>query len=295
MVNDNNYKCAKRVSGITVLANLVLAILKISAGIFGKSNAILADGVHSLSDIMSTIGALIGLKASKKPEDVEHPYGHEKLEPIVAMLLSGILLITALFIGYGGIMSIIHRHDIMPSRIAMYTAIISIITKEWMYRYTIRVAIKIDSTVLKSDAWHHRSDAFSSIAALIGIIGARYGIYVLDPIASIIVCVIIVKVAIEIYLKSVQQVIDESADQKTLEQIRRVCLNVPGVYLIDDLKTRKHGNRLYVDIEISVEASSSLKTAHDIAEKVHTSIEDSNSKIKHCTVHVNPAIIPCKD
>jgi len=250
----------------------------------------IADSIHSLSDVLSTIAVMVGLKLAKQPADEDHPYGHEKMEPIVAKILASILLITALLIGFNGIKIIINGTTVIPARIAVYAAILSIIVKEWMYRYTIKGAKKIDSSALMADAWHHRSDAFSSIGTLIGIIGARMGYPILDPIAALVICILITKVAIDIYKQAINQLVDHCADAKTIENIKSEIEKTNGVISIDELKTRISANRLYVDVEICVNRNLSVCEGHQIAESVHDSIESLDNRIKHCMVHVNPDI-----
>lgn len=285
---EQRYKIGKTISIITIILNIILAIGKIIAGVVGKSNAMLSDGVHSGSDVLSTVCVIIGLKLSKKPEDKEHPYGHEKFEPIVAKLLAFILATTALGIGYKAVKIMISGNLEVPGVIAIYGAVISIIVKECMYRYTVNGAKKINSSALLADAWHHRSDAFSSIGSLIGILGARFGYLILDPIASIVICIIILKVSFRIYIQSTNQLMDHSADKETIDSIIKDILGVEGVIRIDDLKTRVHATRIYVDVEISVNRELSICEAHEIAEKVHHKVEENTEEVKHCMVHVNP-------
>ncbi|GAB6149974.1 MULTISPECIES: cation diffusion facilitator family transporter [Clostridium] len=288
MNSEERYKVGNKISKITILLNLLLAIGKTIVGFIGKSSAMISDGVHSASDVLSTICVMIGLKLAKKPEDKRHPYGHEKFEPIVAKLLALILGITAVGIGYKAIKNIILGSYATPSVIAAYAAIASILIKEWMYWYTVKGAKKIQSSALMADAWHHRSDALSSVGSLIGILGARLGYLILDPIASIVICLVIMKVAIDIYIDATNQLMDCSADNETVNEILKSILNVDGVIKVDDLKTRVHATRLYVDVEISVDKDLSVSEAHEIAEKVHNKVEITTDKVKHCMVHVNP-------
>ncbi len=281
-------RVGQRISGTTLIINFVLFLVKILAGVIGQSSAMLADGFHSLSDMVSTIAVMIGLKISSKPQDETHPYGHEKLESITSKFLAVILFATAMFIGYGAIEKALLRNLSMPGLIALYAAILSILVKELMYRYTIRGARMIESSAMIADAWHHRSDALSSIGALIGIFGARLGILVLDPLASLVICVFVAKIAIDIYLRSIKELVDHAADKEVIDKIRNDILNVEGVLGIDDLKSRIHVNRLYVDVEIMVKNNIKVDEAHKIAEQVHLKVE-CNPKVKHCMVHVNPS------
>lgn len=285
---DDRNRIGQRISRVALLTNFVLSLAKIFAGVIGKSSAMVSDGFHSLSDMISTIAVMIGLKLSSKPPDETHPYGHEKLESVTAKFLAVVLFITALFIGYGAIGKIILREFTMPGLIALYAAIFSILVKEWMYRYTVKGARKIESSAMLADAWHHRSDALSSIGALIGIVGARLGFLILDPLVSLVICVFIAKVAVNIYLRSIKEIVDHAPDKEVIDQIRNNILSVKGVLGIDDLKSRIHVNRLYVDVEIRVRNDIKVDEAHEIAEEVHLKVE-SNPKVKHCMVHVNPS------
>ncbi|WP_313757130.1 cation diffusion facilitator family transporter [Tissierella sp.] len=283
-----NYKLGVRASWITVIINIILAIAKIFAGVLGSSNAMIADGVHTLSDILTTFVVLLGLKISSKEADNEHPYGHEKYESVFAKILSILLLITGVFIGYKSIIILINGNINTPKSIALIAAFLSIIVKEGMYWYTIKVARKIKSISMEADAWHHRSDAFSSIGTFAGVLGARLGFPALDPIAGIIVSVLVIKVGVELYVKSVKELVDESASEEVLKIIKEKAGSIDGVRGIKNLKTRVFGNKIYVDIEIFVDSNISVKAGHDIAEKVHDRLEAEISDIKHCMIHIEP-------
>ncbi|MBA2869561.1 cation diffusion facilitator family transporter [Methanococcus maripaludis] len=277
-----------KISKITIVANIGLSILKILAGVFGKSSALIADGMHSFSDILSTVVVMLGLKLSEKPADESHPYGHERIEPALTKILAVILLVTALMIFYCGLTTIIDGNYQIPENITIIAALISIFTKEWMYKYTKKGAEQIESSALLADAWHHRSDAFSSVGTLIGVVGAKLGYPILDPIASIVISLFIAKMAFEIYFKALNQLLDSAADSKTIDEIKKIILSVDGVIEIDVLKTRIHSNKIYVDVEISVNKDLSLIEAHNISENVHSKIESRLKRVKHCMVHVNP-------
>lgn len=283
-----DYKEGLRTSIITIIINVILAAIKIIAGIVGKSSAILADGVHTLSDVLTTVVSIIGLKVSSKKADASHPYGHEKYEPIFAKVISIFLALTGLFIGYEGIKILISGSIQIPGNIALMAALISIAAKEGMYRYTINTAKRIKSFTMEADAWHHRSDALSSIGTFIGVLGARLGFEILDPIAAIIVSIFIIKVGVDLYLKSIRGLVDEAADEHIVEKIEKIASSVKGVKSITELKTRNFGSRIYVDIDISVDGNITVKEGHDIAKVVHDLIEDKIDDVKHCMVHVEP-------
>ncbi|MCD6436221.1 MAG: cation transporter, partial [Clostridiales bacterium] len=235
-----------------------------------------------------TVIAYIGIKISVKEEDENHPYGHEKFEPILSKILALVLFITAFGIISKGYNNFRYKEVEITSNLAVYAAVVSIVVKEWMYHYTIKTAKQIKSSILKADAWHHRSDALSSVGAFIGIVGAKMGYSLLEPIATILIGLLIIKVGLSIYIESVKELTDTAADSETIDEIRRLILLVDGIEGIDLLKTRIHGSRLYVDLEISVDGNLSLFQSHDIAENVHDLLEKELPVIKHCMVHVNP-------
>lgn len=281
-------KIGYNISITTILINLALSLFKLFTGIIGRSNAMIADAIHSLSDVISTFAVMIGLHLAGRPDDEDHPYGHEKMEPVVAKMLAVILLVTALGIGYSGIQRIYAGNYEAPGIIALYAAFLSIAVKEWMYHYTVKGAKKIESAALMADAWHHRSDALSSVGALIGIGGARLGYRILDPVVSLVICVLIIKVSADIYLRSVNQLVDHAGDKQTIEDIRADIMGIEGVICINTLKTRVHADKLFVDVDVAVEGTLSVTEGHIIAEKVHDKIENGNYKVKHCMVHVDP-------
>lgn len=282
---------ANRVSFITIIGNVILSVVKFLAGIIAHSNAMISDSVHSASDVFSTIVVIIGIKLASKEADKEHPYGHERLECVAAIVLAMVLFITGLGIGAEALKNIAQGNysDLqVPGILALIAAIVSIVSKEGMYWYTRYYAKKIDSSALMADAWHHRSDAFSSIGALVGIGGARVGFPVMDSIASLVIFVFIVKAAYDIFKDAMDKMLDHSCDEETEKQIYDCVMKNEHVRGIDLLQTRIFGNKIYVDVEIQLYASYTLEEAHNIAETVHNAIEDNFPKVKHIMVHVNP-------
>ncbi len=275
------------VSKNTILVNTILGIIKVFAGIVASSNAMIADGIHSFSDVITTIGVIIGLKLSNKPDDKCHPYGHERIESISSLFLAIMLFGVAIAIGYSGIKNIAVGEIKNPGVLAIWAAILSIVVKEWMYFYTIKYANQLNSSSLRADAWHHRSDSFSSIGALIGIIGARMGLPVLDSVAAVIICIIIIKVAYDVLKQSINQLIDASADEKIINDINEKLRTIDGIRHIDNIKTRQHASKVYVDVEVSVDSKLTVEQGHDIAINIHHGVEE-NEYVKHCMVHINP-------
>lgn len=291
-VSENQFqKVANKVSLVSIAGNVGLSLMKLLAGIVAHSNAMISDAVHSASDVFSTIIVIIGIRLASKESDKEHPYGHERLECVAAIVLAMVLLITGIGIGYTAVSNIARGNYgelLVPGMLALIAAIVSIVSKEAMYWYTRFYAKKIDSSALMADAWHHRSDAFSSVGALIGIAGARMGYPIMDSIASLVIFVFIVKAAYDIFKDAVDKMVDHSCDEQTQNEIYTCVKNHKDVLGVDLLQTRVFGNKIYVDVEIEVNASYSLRDAHHIAESVHDMIEQTFPKVKHIMVHVNP-------
>lgn len=284
-------RVANRVSVITIVANVILSVFKLVAGIVAHSGAMISDAVHSASDVFSTFVVMIGIHMAAKDSDKEHPYGHERLECVAAIVLAMILFMTGLGIGikaFGNIISGDYEDLQVPGILALIAAIASIVVKEGMYWYTRHYAKKIDSGALMADAWHHRSDALSSIGALVGIGGARLGYPVMDSVASLVIFFFILKAAFDIFKDAMDKMVDHACDWETEEQMRDCVLAHEKVLSIDMLQTRIFGNKIYVDVEIQVNGDYTLREAHAIAEDVHNQIEQSFSKVKHIMVHVNP-------
>lgn len=290
-MDDEAKQIAMRVSVVTIICNLLLSFFKLAAGLLGHSGAMISDAVHSASDVFSTIVAILGINISKKKSDQNHQYGHDRLECVAAIVLAVILFLTGVGIGIGGIKNIISgiSEDIaVPGAIALAAAILSILIKEWMYWYTRKAAKKINSGALMADAWHHRSDALSSIGAFVGILGARMGYPILDPLASVVICLFIGKAASDIFRDAIDKMVDKSCDPETLGKMRSIILEQPGVQNIDLLQTRLFGPKIYVDIEIAADGNLTLREGHEIAQRVHDAMEKEFPLVKHCMVHVNP-------
>ena len=286
-----NEQIAMQVSANSIAVNLMLSIFKLIAGLMASSGAMISDAIHSASDVFSTIIVIIGVKISGKASDEDHPYGHDRFECVASIILAILLGVTGVGIGLTGVQKLTAGHYdtlAVPGVLALAAAVISIVVKEIMYWYTRNAAKKINSGALMADAWHHRSDALSSIGAFIGIFGARLGYPILDPIASIVICFMIAKASIDIFRDAIDKMVDHSCDAKTEESMKRENLKVPGVRRVDLLKTRLFGSKMYVDIEIAADGNISLRDAHDIAENVHHTIENKFKDVKHCMVHVNP-------
>lgn len=284
-------KTAMRVSAVSIFVNLALSLLKLLAGIIARSGAMVSDAVHSASDVFSTFAVIIGVKMSGKKSDAEHPYGHERMECVAAIVLAAVLAITGFGIGYSGVEKIIggsYGELEVPGVLALIAAVVSIVVKEWMYWYTRAAAKRINSGALMADAWHHRSDSLSSVGAFAGILGARMGFPILDPVASVVICVFIEKAAIDIFRDAVDKMVDKACPVELVNEMKSVISGQEGVCRVDDIKTRLFGSKIYVDVEIAVDGEKTLNEAHGISEEVHEAVEKEFENVKHCMVHVNP-------
>ena len=282
---------AIRVSIISVLVNLLLAAFKLAVGLIGNSAALVADAVHSASDVLTTLIVIVSLFISSRAPDADHEYGHQKYESLAALLLGLLLAQIGIEIGVTGIKALVsgsYKTAAAPTMLAVAAAAASIAVKEIMFHLTMAVAKRERSNALKADAWHHRSDALSSIGSLAGVLFAMNGMPVMDPVASLVICVFILKTAVDIIIDSAKALTDSSCDKKTEQQLLETVLAAPEVLSVDMLKTRVFGSGIYVDVEIGVSRSHSFEGAHGIAEAVHDKIEETFPTVWHCMVHVNP-------
>ncbi len=282
----------RKISFVGIAGNIVLSSFKLFAGIYGTSSAMVSDAVHSMSDVFATFIAMLGVKLSKRTADENHPYGHERLECLASLLLGVLLLVTGLGIGKVGLTNIFsgdYKNLTPPATIALIAAIVSIVTKEGMYWYTRYYAKLLNSSAFLADAWHHRSDAFSSIGSLVGIGGAMLGYPVLDSVTSVVICLFILKVAYDILKTAVNNMLDTSCGEEYDRKLKSFIDGQEGVVRVDMLRSRSFGNMVYVDLEMAVDGDIPLRQAHAIAERVHADVEAHFPEVKHIMIHINPA------
>lgn len=287
----NKSNAIVKISVASIIINIALTMFKLFAGIFSNSGAMVSDAVHSASDVISTVIVIIGAKMSQKDSDKKHPYGHERMECVAAIILAAILFFTGLMIGYGGLIKIVEGNYsslAIPGLLSLVAAVVSIIIKEAMYHATMVIAKRVNSSALKADAWHHRSDALSSIGSFVGIFTARLGFPVLDSVASVVICLFILKASVDIFRDAISKMTDQSCDEETIKKMSEEIFAQEGVLRIDQIRTRLFGDKIYVDIEISTDGNATLFSSHKIAQNVHDCIEEKFPTVKHCMVHVNP-------
>ncbi len=286
--SEDRFKIGARVSWGNMIANLGLVAFKLIAGIVGKSSAMVADAAHSASDLLATAVVIMSLRVSKRPADVDHPYGHGKAEPVAAKIVGLILIIAGCAIGSNSARKIAVGGYTEPGRIALVAAVVSIVVKEAMYRITAATAEAIESSAVMAEALHHRSDAYSSVGTFIGILGARLGVPVLDPIAGIVVAALIVKMGFEITRKSSDELMDAQADPDTLRAVQEAIDSVEGVSDVHYMAARRYGGYAHVDLRIGVDPSLSVVEGHNIAVAAEKAIKGVCPHVIGVMVHVDP-------
>ncbi|MFA7677098.1 MAG: cation diffusion facilitator family transporter [Candidatus Omnitrophota bacterium] len=284
-----------RVTWIGLLTNALLTVLKLIAGFLGRSSALVADGFHSLSDFATDIVILLGFRIVDKPADKDHDYGHGKFETLISVVIGLVLLFVGIKIFAGGLRKIVFSFSggalPRPGWITLWVAVISIVAKEWLYRYTIGVAVKVNSKAVVANAWHHRSDVFSSVGTVLGIGGAIVlGEHwrILDPLAAIVVCIFIFKVAVTIFLGSMGELLEASLNEETENKILEIVKSVPGVRFPHNMKTRTIGSDIAIDIHVKVDKDLSIVQAHDIATRVEEKLKKHFGEQTFISVHTEP-------
>lgn len=282
---------AFRISYINLAVNVVLAIVKLSVGYLAGSSALISDGVHSVTDVFSSIVVLVGITVSSRHSDKKHPYGHERMECVAAVILSVLVCVTGVGIGVSGIQTIMNGKQetaVSFGGVALAAALMSIVIKEIMFRYTRRAAMKSDSSALLADAWHLRTDALSSLGSFIGIGGANMGLWVLDPIAAVMISLLIIKAAVSIFGDSMKKMTDRSCDEVLQKAIETCVKDCAGVCEVRELKTRLFGNRVFVEVTVDVTGEMSCREAFAIANSTASTVCRRFEEVKDCAVHIHP-------
>lgn len=294
MAVDNRLAKAQFGAWVGIVGNLALAAAKLLIGWLAKSQALIADAVHSASDVVGSVAVLIGLRAADRPPDEDHPYGHGKAESVAAIIVSVLLALVGVEIGSASVKSLFAPLE-PPGMAAVWAAVGSMIVKEWMFRYKYNLGKKLNSPSLIANAWEHRSDVFSSFAALIGIGGAILGgrfdipwLLYLDPIAGIFVSALVLKMAYHIMMESIHNTLDHVLHEEETVELRRAIEAVPGVKRIDSFRAREHGHYQIVDVKIGVDPHITVEAGHRIAKQVKRELMAQFSAVRDVFVHVNP-------
>ena len=276
-----------KVTLIGTASNLILSIIKFAGGIIGHSAAMVADATHSVSDLLTDMIVLIMLKVGQKPKDEDHPYGHGKAETLGTTVVGFIIISVGIGLAYEAWEMIQSGIARIPEPLAAGTALISIFIKEWLFRYTRSVGEKSNNSLLLANAWHHRSDAISSIAALVGIIGAMLGFPALDPIAATMVAFMIMKVGYELTLGGFRDLMDTALNEKDTQSIQVAIDDVSGVLKSHDLRTRKIGGEILMDVHIQVDSDLTVTEGHEVAERVRRKLIKNYPNTQDVLVHVD--------
>ena len=276
-----------KVTLVGTASNLILSIIKFIGGIIGNSAAMVADAVHSISDLLTDLIVLITLKIGQKPKDDDHPYGHGKAESLGTTAVGFFIISAGVGLAYEAWDMIQSGISRIPEPLAAGTALISIFIKEWLFRYTRSVGKKSNSSLLLANAWHHRSDAISSIAALVGIIGAMLGFPALDPIAAAIVAFMIMKVGYELTLGGFRDLMDTALNEKDTQKLQTTIDNISGVIKSHDLRTRKIGGEVLMDVHILVDSDLTVTEGHEVADRVRRQLIKEYPNTQDVLVHVD--------
>jgi len=287
-VYSHNYKVGEKGAWLGVATNVLLFGVKLAAGIVGRSQAMIADAFHTASDAVTSIAVLVGFKIASKPADTHHPYGHGRAESIAAKLVSIVLIAVGFRIAYDSAHILIQHEMHEPGIIALLVAILSIAVKEMTFRKVIRMGSEINSSSLKADAYHHRSDAFSSVAALIGIAGARMGYRFMDPLAGIIVAGFIIKVGVDVFHQAYDELMDAAPPDELKLKISRIVSDVPGVREVKKIMVRKAGIDFFYEITIGIDSDISVMKGHGITVAIRRKIFSEMPEVKDVIVHAEP-------
>lgn len=288
-MQETRYTTSKRVTLVSIYFNIFLSVIKIVFGYLGHSEAVIADGVHSISDIATDVLIIVAAKFGSKLPDEEHPYGHGRIETIISIIVALLVAAVGALIMYNAIHSLIAGEpSVHPGWIAAAVAFIAVLSKEWLYHYTLAAGKRVNSNLLRANAWHNRSDAFVSLIVLVGVLGAMLGYPYMDPIAALIVGVFILKTTAEMIWQSISELIDSAVDEKTLQKIKHCILSIEGVNSIHQLRTRSLGGSIFVDVHVLVNAFISVSEGHFIGEKVRSALLKNLTHVADVTVHIDP-------
>lgn len=294
-MRDAREKTIYKVTAVGSIVNIVLTVFKFIGGIVGKSSAMIADAVHSLSDLITDLIIIVFVRTASKPVDRSHEYGHGKFETLATLIIGGILIAVGLGIMIAGIRDCINIFDgklgDRPGMIALIAAVVSIVLKEAVFHYTFVKGRKINSPILIANAWHHRSDSYSSIASLLGVGGSMFlGEHwrILDPLAAILVSLYICKTAFDVIKPSADELLEKSLPPETEKEIRDILNSVPGIEGVHKLKTRKIGNQIAIEVHTNMDGKMPLEEAHRLASKAEYKLKKRYGTKTHVGIHMEP-------
>lgn len=279
-------RALNRVTLLAAIVNSLLVVVKSAAGLLGGSSVLIADAAHSLSDLATDVVAFLSLRVAAKPPDEEHPYGHGRYETVGTAILGLVLLGVAVAIAWEA--SSRFAESVVPARITLWVAGLSIVPKEWLYQITVRAGRRLESPLVVANAWHHRSDALSSVAALAGIAGARMGFPILDPAAAVVVAAMIAMMAVSLLAGAIREVTDTALQRDMLRDLGAGIRRLPGVVSLHELRARRMGPRVLVDLHVQVDAATTVSDGHQVAERVRQFVFREHRGISEVLVHIDP-------
>lgn len=288
MSKKSRYQQAKKITLIGTVTTAFIAFIKIVAGFLFHSHGLVADGFHSIADLLTDFMVLIGAKYGNQDADDTHPYGHQRIETATTLMLSLFLILAGAGIAWDAILEVIHQQHNIPKMLALPIAILSIIANEILFQYTLVVGNKINSSLIIANAWHRRSDAASSLVVCIGIMGSFWGYKGFDAIAAIIVSIMIIKMGWDYGWNSIKELVDTAIDPITTQKIQSIIAKTNGVQKIHQLRSRSMGSDTFIDVHIQVSPWISVSEGHYIAQHVHNKLMSKIKTIKDVTVHVDP-------
>jgi cation diffusion facilitator family transporter len=283
----------KQIRNVTILglaANIVLSVVKLCIGLWGNSQAVIADALHSFSDTSSDLVILFGVRYWTAPPDEDHPFGHQKIESFISIIIGLILIFVAFGIGYSGVTAFLARKQPQLTWIVVVGPLLSIIIKEYLFKITYKTGIQVNSPSVKANAWHHRTDALSSIPVLVAVMGSLIDprLFFLDQLGAIIVCAFIIKVGLKILFSNVNDLLDTGISKARLNELENHIRTLGGVKGVHNMRTRKLANYIFIDLHLEVDGSLSVTQGHDISEQVKQALIEKHPKIIDVMVHLEP-------
>ncbi len=286
---DQQARAARNVTLVGLIVNAINGMVKLFVGFVANSYALIADGIHSLSDMFSDVLVLVASHYGRQEPDKDHPYGHDRYETLATLILGALLIAVAGALVWDSLMRLLTPRELVtPGAIVLLVALASIASKEWIYHYTLRIARQIDSRLLEGNAWHHRTDSLSSIVVFVAVGGALLGISWMDQAAAVFVALMVARVGFKLIWDSLKELVDTALPEDQISSIRTVAMSIPGVRDIHDLRSRRMGNRVLLDIHLQVDPHISVSEGHEVGAWVARLLRNQFEHISDVTFHIDP-------
>lgn len=288
-LHNQQARAARKVTLIGLVVNAINAVVKIVVGFWANSYALIADGIHSASDMLSDVLVLVASHYGRQQPDKDHPYGHDRYETLATLILGALLIAVAGALVWDSMMRLLTPRELVtPGAIALFVALASIVSKEWIYHYTLRIARQINSRLLEGNAWHHRTDSLSSIVVFVAVGGALLGITWLDQFAAVVVALMVARIGFTLIWDSLKELVDTALPQDQVNAIRATALTIPGVRDVHDLRSRRMANRTLLDIHLQVDPHISVSEGHEVGAWVARLLRNQYDHISDVTFHIDP-------